>query len=266
MANQLIDSVITPEAVTIDSLSIKNHVFTETSPLGLNNFPEGYFSKNLTRNTTPDWYFILVILVLSFVAWIKTVFGKFLFSLWAPSYSYQIASKTFKDRGLIQKRFDYGFDLLYLINASLFLYLLNRYFNPGILKSSGFTFVIQAFFVLLALIFLRTAIMRSIGFIFNRKELYFGFLYHFFLYNRVLGMLLIPFLIAIPYTTGNLQEIIVFTGISLIIIVYIMRLLRVTIYILRNVVLFFYLILYLCILEILPVLVIIKIIVSLAQV
>ncbi len=63
-----------------------------------------------------------------------------------------------------------------------------------------------------------------------------------------------------------MQQVLIFSGVSLVIAVYLIRLFRVIIYVIKNVVLFFYLILYLCTLEILPLLVVIKVLLSLAQV
>jgi hypothetical protein len=108
--------------------------------------------------------------------------------------------------------------------------------------------------------------MKVIGYIFNRERMFSAYLYHHFIYNKIAGLAIIPFLFVIPYTKGILQEALIFTGISVIIITQLLRLVRAAIFIINNVVLFFYLILYLCILEIIPILVVIKVIISLTQV
>jgi len=166
----------------------------------------------------------------------------------------------------MQKRVGLGLDLLYLVNASLFLYLINQYFSFLIDDLHAYQFVLFSFAILSILILIRLLIMRLTAIIFERSELFLGFLYHYFIYSKVIGMVLIPFLIAIPYTSGNLQEVIVYTGIVMILAVQFIRLIRASVYVLKNVIFLFYLILYLCVLEILPVLVVIKLLLSLAQV
>ncbi len=260
------DSVLIQTGASHDSLASPPPVFVEVRPSRDSSSPENIYARNYTRDAIPDWYFISILLILAVVAWLSIVYAKFINSTWVASYNFQAASKTFKDRGVVQKRFGFGLDLIYLVNASLFIFVLNRFGFPVLSHLEGPVFVIQAFVALSLLVFLRITVMRIIGFIFERSELFLEFLYHFFIYNKVIGLVLIPFLLAIPYTHGILQEIIIYTGVSAAIAVYIMRLFRVAVYVFKHVVLIFYLILYLCILEILPVLVIIKLVISLAQV
>jgi len=259
------DSVIFSESPASDSSGSRQPVFIESFPPH-EEFRDNFHSENLAGISFPDWYFIIILIILSSLAWARIMYGKFLNSTWASAYSYQLADKAYTESGVVQRRFGFGLDLLYLLNMSLFLNLLNLFFLPGFIASDGIQFLIQAFLILSLLVLFRLFIMRLTGFIFERSELFKGFLYHYFLYNKVIGMILIPFLFAIPYTQGKLQETLIFTGISMIILVQFFRMFRVSVYVLKNVVLLFYLILYLCILEILPVLVIIKLILSLAQV
>jgi hypothetical protein len=265
MQDQIRDSLIACEGIISDSIVQQQSLFIESKPLSAPEFRENLYSTNLNRDKIPDWYFIVILLVLSGFALARVVFGKFLNSIWVCAFSYQTASKIYKEQSVVQKRFSMALDLLYLINASLFLYLLNIFFAPGLFVSVGILFVFQAFLFLFILVFLRIIVMRITAFIFDQSRLFLGFLYHYFIYNKVLGMVLIPFLVAIPYTLGTLQEVIVYTGISTVFIIYIFRLFRAIVYVVKNVVLLFYLILYLCILEILPVLVVIKLLLSLEQ-
>jgi len=225
-----------------------------------------FYSKNHNNTAIPDWYLLLVFIVLSLFAAARIFFGKFINTVWLSAYSYQIASKTFKEKGILQRRLGLALDFLYLINASLFIYLLNRYFKPGIIQAEGPEVIIISFSILFLLILVRIFMMRLIAHIFKRSDLFQAFLFHYFIYSKVLAMLLIPFIFAIPYTTGNLQETLIFTAISAVLLVQIFRLYRAIIFVVKNVVLIFYLILYLCTLEILPVLVIIKLVLSMAQV
>ncbi len=266
MQNQQRDSTFSIVGESKDSISSSPQVFVETIPSTAQVLRGRLYSSGVSGNEFPDWYFLAVILVLAGIAWARIIYGKFLNLVWISAYSYQIAAKTQKEQSVVQKRFGLSLDLLYLVNSSLFLYLLNYFFALGFLPEDGFWFLIVSFTFLLFLIIFRIIIMRTIGNIFERKELFKGFLYHFFIYNKVIGLIIIPFLIAIPYTHGLLQEWLVYTGVSIIIIIYVFRLFRAAVYVFKNVVLFFYLILYLCSLEILPLLVVIKVLLSLAQV
>jgi hypothetical protein len=265
MQDQTWDSLMATGGIINDSIVHQQSVFIESKPSYAPEFRGPLYSTGLNRDKIPDWYFIMILLVISGFAWARIVFGKFLTSIWVSAYSYQTASKAYKEQSVVQKRFSMALDLLYLINSSLFLYLLNNFFAPGLFVSNGILFVCQAFFFLFFLVFVRIVVMRITAFIFEQSELFLGFLYHYFIFNKVLGMVLIPFLIAIPYTQGTIREVLVYTGVSFVFIIHITRLFRAAVYVLKNVVLLFYLILYLCILEILPVLVVIKLLLSLEQ-
>jgi hypothetical protein len=262
MQEQTRDSIVTEPGVIQDSISLQPSLFLESRFSSDHKFHNSFYSKDIPRESIPDWYFFIIVLIIVGIAWIRMIHGKFLNSLFVSAYSYQAASKVFKEQSVVQKRFSLGLMLLYLINTSLFIFLLNRFFSPGIFESNEVFFVPEVFLFLLFLILLRIIIMRSIAFIFKQSELFLELLYHYFIFNKVLGILLIPFLITIPYTQEITQEIIVYTGILLVFVLQFVRLIRVAIFVMKNVVLLFYLILYLCILELLPVLVLIKLLLS----
>jgi hypothetical protein len=266
MQDQLRDSLLIHKGIAYDSINSMLPVFIETTSSSPSSFADNYYSRNLSRKSIPDWYFLIILLVISCIAWARVIYGKHLSSIWFSSSSYQNATKVYKEQSAVQKRFGLGLDFLYLVNLSLFLYLLNRFFALAIFKADDIVFVLLAFLFLSFLVFIRIFVMRLTAYIFERSELFLEFLYHFFIFNKVMGLVLIPFLLTIPYTQGQLHKILVYTGIFIVFVIHLFRLFRIAVFVLKNVVLFFYLILYLCILEILPVLVVIKLLLFLAQV
>lgn len=258
--------MITSSFIANDSVDQRPILFQEGRSVPVYEIKGNLYSHGYDRSNIPDIYFITVILVVATLAWFRVFYGKFLNSVWLSAFSYQGATKIYKDQSIIQRRFGNSLDLLYLINGSLFIYILSRYFGSGIFGIDDFSIIWFSFLVLFALTLLRILVMRTMGLIFERQELYKSFLYHFFIYHKVLGMVIVPFLILIPYSEGIIQRTLVFTGISFVIIIFLIRLFRSIIFMLKNVVLLFYLILYLCTLEILPILVVLKLLISLAQV
>lgn len=260
------DSIHTNAGIIQDSSSLQESIFIESTSTSGRQFTQNLYSKDISRDSIPDWYFIITIIFVSLLAMVKVLYGKFLNSVFISAFSYQSASKVYKEQSIFQRRFNFGLDIFYLLNATAFLLFLNRHFSLGIVGVTDTQLVFGVFLILSGLIFFRIVIMRIIGFIFKQSELFKGFLYHYFIFNKVAGLVLFPFLITMPFTQGLLQEIIIYTGISIVLIIQVIRLWRVIIFVIKNVVLFFYLILYLCILEILPLLVVIKLLLSLAKV
>lgn len=224
---------------------------------------DDYRSSDINRTRMDDWYFVIIIVILILMAWIRIMYDKFLIVLFESSYNYLLASKTFKERNIVRKRFDLILDVLYILNGALFILLLYRFFERELPVTGNFKIFIMSVILLVSIMIYRNIIMRITGFIFNRITLFSECLYHYFIYNKIIGIGLLPFIIFIPYTKDLIHEILIITALSMVGLLYIMRFIRLIIFTSKNVVLYFYLILYLCTLEILPVLVIIKIILSL---
>jgi hypothetical protein len=245
-----------------DSVEQQQFITEQKVIVSLHN-DNSFISRNISSDRFPDWYFILIISVLFTFAWIRIVYSRFLTTLFESSYNYLLASKIFKERGVVQKRVGMTFNLIYQINGSLFLFLLFHFFKWNPLGLNDFALFSTSFGFLSCLMLIRIITMRVIGHIFDRFSLFSEFLYNFYIYNKLLGLVLLPFLLSIPYTQGILHVILIYTALFVIGVVYLMRLIRIIIFTFKNVILLFYLILYLCTLEILPVLVIIKLILSL---
>ena len=214
-------------------------------------------------NLTPEWYFFILISLTISLAWIKLIYGRFINDFFSAATNYNSSYRIFREPGIVKKRVGYSLDIIYLFSGGLFLYNLFEFYNIKPFNYSGIHIFVFSLLVLLALIILRLFIMGIISIIFNRKEMISEFIYHFYLYNKMLGLSLMPFLFLIPYTQGILQQIIVYMSFTIVAIVYLYRFVRIFIFLIKNVVFIFYLFLYLCVLEIMPLMVFIKFLLSL---
>ena len=219
-----------------------------------------YFSRNITSERVGDWYFVFIVGTIILFAWIKITFSKYVNNLLLSAFNYQLATKIYIERVVIHRRISFAIDLIYFITGSLFLLNIYCFFHLDFLKISASGIFIIFFLFLIVLMFSRILIMRFIGHIFDRYSFFSEFLYHFFIYTKVIGIVLIPFVLLIPYASDPLHNILIYSSLSIISMIYIIRLFRAITYAFNNVLLLFYLILYLCTLEILPVVVIIKLI------
>lgn len=213
----------------------------------------------------PEWYFFSLLFLLIIVIWIKLTYPKYFFDIFAASVSYSVACKIFNESGVIKKKVDLAIDLIYIISGGLFLYCLLTYFNLEPFELSGVKILLFSVLCLISIILFRVFCLKLISVIFHQEKLVDEFIFHFYLYNKTLGLLLIPFLLFIPYTEGVLQYIFLYISALTVLVVYIYRLLRIIIFLIKNEVFILYLILYLCILEILPFMVAVKYLLSLAQ-
>ena len=90
------------------------------------------------------------------------------------------------------------------------------------------------------------------GFLFNRIKIFKEYLYNSFIFNKLMGMAILPLLLFVVYTTGILQKAFFWLTLATVVLVIIMRLIRGVVFSFKKDVSIFYMFLYLCALEISP--------------
>lgn len=150
--------------------------------------------------------------------------------------------------------------LNYLLAASLFAWQACRVFGVPLdgLKSFGLMAggIAAAYFI-------KIVSTRVLGNIFELREAASEYSYNILLFNKTLGLLLFPVALLAAYARQIPSEALIWTGLVLVSIILVYRLLRVVLVGLSTPgVSFFYIILYLCTLEILPLVVVIKVFVG----
>jgi hypothetical protein len=100
--------------------------------------------------------------------------------------------------------------------------------------------------------------------VFYRLDQINEYLHNVYVYNKILGIFLLPITFAAFYTSDNMAEILLIAAILFYIFSLIFKIIRGFQIIIKNDVFIFYSILYLCTLEILPIIIGIKIFKSLA--
>jgi hypothetical protein len=147
--------------------------------------------------------------------------------------------------------------LVYFINAAIFLLLVWNYFLTGEISLKNFGFCLVLLF---GIYNIRHITMSLFGFIFPLEKEAGLYSFTIQLFNAFLGIILIPINLFLAFAPENITKIVLFLGLSLIAILLTIRLIRgLTIainYVFNNIILFF---IYLCALEIAPILVLVKV-------
>lgn len=151
----------------------------------------------------------------------------------------------------------------YLLIFPFFIWQALGYF--GIVREG-----IGDFGLIIAMIFLayttKIIATRFLGNIFEVKEASSEYVYNILLFNKTIGLVLFPICLLLAYAHQIPSEYLIWTGIILLCLILIYRFLRIFLIGLANSsVSFFYIILYLCTLEIIPFVVILKVFVGTFQ-
>ena len=202
----------------------------------------------------PFWHFLFLFTLLASFAWILRQYGTLLNQTVSASFNFQVSSRMFNDNSQLQIQLDtvlYGF---YLLSFSFLLYLLEERngFRPYGLKG-GLLYLFNLGLLSGVLLF-RWIIVNMTGFLFGRTRLYREYLYNALIYNKVIGITVIPALIFLAYAGGVLQQIFVWLAIALTMSIYIARIIRGISFSVKKDISILYLILYICALEIVPLL------------
>ncbi len=216
-----------------------------------------------TRNfISNDW--ILVVLLLTFftLGWIRYFYGKVYLQSVRAVVSYRDSRRLFIEQNGLVKRISMTLNLVFFINFSLFLELALNYHNPQLNASNRFTMFLLVMAFLGAFIILKSIIYWVLGYLFNASAITKEYVYNSSIYNKLAGIAYLPLILAIPYVNVISQSALINTGFILFLLLYFLQLARGVQIIFKNNSSVFYTILYLCTIEILPMLVLYKLVIN----
>ena len=198
-----------------------------------------------------DWVVGVVIVVFALFASVRLFFGKYLQQLFHASVNYTTASRLFRERSISLTHAAFRLDIIFYLVASLFLFQIfgdqiDLPFDIPVLKYLLLLAGTMAYFGLKQLIYASQGKLSQVNS--ETQEL----LYNMNLYNRILGLGLIPVVLVMGFSRIKSPEIMIGIGAILAAISYILLLFRGLKILVRKDFPIFYLILYLCTLEILP--------------
>lgn len=222
-------------------------------------------SKNASsqeKDYTTHWILGILIFITILFAWIRVFNNRYLKSLRTAVMNNQWAKKMYEEKNVISQRVSFIMNIMYLISLSLFIIYILKFFNYSIYDFSE----LQLFFTLLGILtgaYLgKYLFLRFVGWIVIAPQEFGEYLFNVFLYNKAYAFFLLPVLWIIPFVEQNVAIILVYSSIGVFVAVYLMRIFRGLFNCIRINVSIFYLILYLCALEIFPMLIIYKTITS----
>ncbi len=205
-----------------------------------------------------DWITCLIIAAFLLMGWSRLFYRKFFVALLKSFNSYNYAYTLFYGKSSLTARASVLLNLVFFISAGIFLF--------QCLTSYDITWPIEKQFIQLLLLtgffmawyvwnYLTT---QTIGFVFLRQESFQEYFHNYNLYRKMIGISLLPVILVLQFIAPAYESIFLLIGIILFAIIYFAHILRGVQIFLRKKVSIFYLILYLCALEILPLIVLYK--------
>jgi hypothetical protein len=213
--------------------------------------------RPIQRQST-DWIAILVILCLVLIAWIQTNYSKrlrqIIRSVALPYYVNQLE----REGNLYNERISLGLGFIYISSISMLIYQSFILFDRSAFSLPNILIFLIIFSGVIAYLIFKTLLIQATGIIFKTIEQAHSYRLNTLIFNHTIGLILFPILLLVQYWQVSPF---IWTAIVIYSILLIYRFLRSIFIGLSNTKFpVFYLILYLCTLEILPFLLLVKVI------
>ena len=223
---------------------------TETFAFTSEQPPEIRLQKRIS--STHDWLLGIFLLLVVLFVWICIFYSKFFTTLGNALVSYHMSAKLLEEKNVLSQRVSIVLDFIYLIVFSVFLYELVVFKGFSFPKTSEIQFFLVLFNLVILYALFRIIVLKFTGFLFLSRSLFNEYLHNTFVVNKGLGIVLFPVVVMAHYLPDILMPVLLITGLAAFLIAFFWKLLRAYQIIIRRDILIFYLILYLCTLEILP--------------
>ena len=206
----------------------------------------------------PSTVTLFIIFGLALMTVIKYNFGKNLLEALLSFFNYRQALRMFEEHHDSDRQAAFFSNVLFAWITGIFVSIALPFFGVNVLWGSYTLSILFLSAVTGLLYILKAMIWHVLGVIFMAQEFSKMYIYNMFLYNRNIGMIILPLVAIIPYVAGAIAPYIVYTVVFVYLMSFFFKLWRKfqIIHDLNVSVLYF--ILYLCTFEILPLLLFIK--------
>jgi hypothetical protein len=245
--------VLVPEIVSDYRDSVYIQVFeTSTRAETLISPEHGMVIVQKLANFHPTWFFLYLFVLLGLFAWIRIYYGNILSQTVQASTNFQVAAKMFKDKSLLQNQLDNILYAFYFLSLAYFLFFLEERMEMVPYNLHGVLLYLFNLAILSGIFLVRVVLVNLLGTLFNQRSLFREYLYHTFIFNKLLGVSILTLLLFVVYTGAILQDIFFWASLVTILVVMIMRIIRGLIFSFKKDISIFYMFCYLCALEIVP--------------
>ncbi len=212
-----------------------------------------------------DWIVLILLLCFSLLAWVLIFSRKRVMQIISATFTNRTINQLIRDGDLFKERIAVAFAIIYYLIFTLFLFQASHYYlNFKQLELYTFLFYLKMLAAIFGFHLFKQLVTKFIGNVFKNNSATYVYLLNVFIFNIFMGLILLPLVIFMVYSKGPINSFTTNLSIGLVVVLYVIRYIRsVFIGVSFSKFSHIYLFLYLCTLEILPVLILIKIIIGL---
>ena len=266
---QLLKDSILRDAVTKDSLlQSENIIFFKWLDSSIYNRNPFFSFKNPTRRiaierrwTGKEGFFYSIVALLLFFALAKNTFSRYLDDLFRVFFRTTLKQRQTREQLMSAPLPSLLFNILYALSAALFITLLLRHFRLG----DDYNFWILYAYSIAGLIIIYTVkflALKLFGWILGVVEATNTYIFIVFTTNKIIGILLLPFIVGLAFTDKTFYEVVFSLSLCLVAALFVYRFYLSFVSVRKQLTInFFHFLLYILAFEIIPLLLINKLLV-----
>jgi Domain of unknown function (DUF4271) len=237
---------------------LKERLYTGTTFLDIPHKAKGILREGHHRQTRDQWVIVLIIGLLMYTGLLNIILNKDIKNILQSFYSKRIVLQAGKEEGYINFWSFVGLFLLFGFTFGLFLYQLSAYYN-AYYSISGVRLFVSLSFIIIALFAVKFVVLKILGFIFDINRLVSEYVSVLYLTYFNMAFVFLPVAVCFSLLDAKFIPYLLAVAMALIVIILAWLYLRSSVNIISNFRFHkFYLFIYLCALEICPVLILIK--------
>jgi hypothetical protein len=209
----------------------------------------------------PGWLFPVLLTMMVVFTGLRLFYSRYFKQMAASLFNVNLANQIVRDENILVQRATVYMSIMFYLTAALFLYFLSEQRNWAIpWAGSGFLRFISFVVLVSAVYAAKFLVLRFCGWLFGLEKELTAYLFTIFIVNNIQGLLLFPFIVLMSYNPGMSISWMISVCLFLVGSLYVFRLFR-GVQIGLNVpgTSLLHLFLYLCTLELAPLLVVFRI-------
>lgn len=230
----------------IRSIAIKNPI-------------ETLFNPQLKVVEVANWQMLILLLTILFMGFVKAFSNNRFKQGIKALLNYSVAQEITREEKVFFHRSNLFFTAIHLLTTALFVFQLRDGLNSGVEEVNNFSFFLSILVFLCGMYSVKYIFFRLLSFTFNDVSVALEYIFNVSLYNSLQGALFIPILSVAYFTEVSIHFTLLYIAIPLLIFVFLLRLFRLLKIGQHKGVSYVYIFVYICTLEILPLVVLYRI-------
>ncbi len=222
------------------------------------NEQNNYKNSLLQFQFTDSLFFILLILA-AIIAYVKISGKKYYQRIFNSITSFAYSNSFIREKNLAYTLYNWLLTAVFIVSSSILLLIISDFFSLTPLFEGNWQRLASNFLFIIVFLLIHTLCYYVLGIISDRTEIFSKYIFFFFNLLRIGGTISVFLLFGAVFTENTIHTAFLMLILAVIIIAYFLRFFRIISLFFENQFSLYYLILYFCALEIMPILLIYKI-------